>query len=206
MDADQVTSSQPPRPKDTSGVITPEPAESESVSETPSLQSNTTQQRYQRPALIDLDQIRKCLDECLVNHGTCCNNRYPDLLSSHLKTLTLVNVHTNALVTLPVSTPYVALSYVWGNAEVVKAQASNIEELRRSGAFVEEGIVIPDTIRDAIYLVKTLGKHYLWVDTLSVTQDQDKDSMDSMLRAMAYITPAQSLRSWLPMVRMHITV
>lgn len=36
-------------------------------------------------------------------------------------------------------------------------------------------------------LVKELGERYLWVDALSVTQDRDKDSMDCMLRAMAYM-------------------
>jgi hypothetical protein len=141
----------------------------------------------ERTALIDLDQIRDWRDACRAKHGSYCNDRYSELLSNHLDSLTLVDVHTNALVTLPVSTPYVALSYVWGNAKVVKAQSLNSEELKRPGALARDDIALPDTIRDAIHLVKELGEQYLWVDALSVTQDQDKGTMDSMLRAMAHI-------------------
>jgi hypothetical protein len=58
------------------------------------------------------------------------------------------------LVVLPTSTPYVALSYVWGNVPVLKATKSNVATLKSPGALVEAGMQIPDIIRDAIYLVK----------------------------------------------------
>jgi hypothetical protein len=65
---------------------------------------------------------------------------------------------------LPSLTPYVALSYVWGSVKVLKAFKSNVEDLKRPGALAKDDIGIPDTIRDAMHLVKSLGERYLWVD------------------------------------------
>jgi hypothetical protein len=141
----------------------------------------------QRPALIDLDQIRNWRKVCSSKHNDGCTGRYSGLLSSRLDTLTLVDVRTAALVTLPASTPYVALSYVWGSVAVLKAFKSNVEDLKKPGALAKDDIGIPDTIRDAMHLVKSLGEQFLWIDCWSVIQDQDKQSMDTVLSAMAYI-------------------
>lgn len=119
----------PPRPKTTTQALTPQPGVSGSGSSPPPLillkkeqrQQRSEQERErrreesgkQRQALGDLDQIVGWLDECRSHHGRWCNNRYHEHLPSHLESLTLVNVHTNALFILPVSTPFVALSYVW---------------------------------------------------------------------------------------------
>jgi hypothetical protein len=124
----------------------------------------------------------------LIDHAThcdCCNEGYMDVLSRYVERLILVDVTTNALVEVPASTPYIALSYVWGSVPMLKTQKSNFEDLKKPGALAADNVTIPRTIRDAMYLVKGLGDHYLWVDCLCIVQDEEQETMDSMLRAMA---------------------
>jgi hypothetical protein len=141
------------------------------------------------PALIDLDQIKRWRSHCTNTHGDHCNNRYSNLLSRQLDTINLVDVCTAALVTLPSSTPFVALSYVWGNTPVFRALTSNIQLLRQPGYLSSSNteITLPDTIRDAIHLVKELGERYLWVDCLCIVQDAEEWEISIMLKAMANI-------------------
>jgi hypothetical protein len=141
------------------------------------------------PALVNLNQIKRWRSLCQKTHGDHCNTRYSNLLSRQLDTINLVDVRSAALVTLPSSTHFVALSYVWGDGPVFKALESNIQVLRRPGSLSSSNteITLPDTIRDAIYLVKELGERYLWVDCLCIVQDVEEKEMSIMLKAMANI-------------------
>ena len=112
-------------------------------------------------------------------------------MAQHIDELILVDVTKDSLATISTSSPlsYVALSYVWGNAPMFKTTGSNFEALLRPGALYDKGsgITLPDTVRDAMHLVKALGERYLWVDCLSVVQDADLDTINITLRAMARI-------------------
>jgi hypothetical protein len=103
--------------------------------------------------------------------------------------LNLVDVVVGCVVTLPSSTPFVALSYVWGDVKTLKAKKDNFEDLQRTGALFEEPYVsaLPDTIRDAMHVAKTLDERYLWVDCLSIIQDAGREKMNKTLSAMARI-------------------
>ena len=140
---------------------------------------------------IDLEHIQGWRRACRETHGACCNDDYSGALAKHIDELILVDVRRGSLVTLLTSSPitYVALSYVWGNAPMFKTTTDNIEVLRQPRALYEtsNNIVLPDTVRDAIHLVKALGEQYLWVDCLSVVQDAGSEKKDIMLRAMARI-------------------
>jgi hypothetical protein len=142
---------------------------------------------YHIPATIDLEQIRGWHQICRGTHGDGCNNRHSELLSRYIEEITLIDVKSLALVTVPSCTPYVALSYVWGRVPMLKALQSNLESLREPGALERQAESIPDTIRDAIHLVGALGERYLWVDCLCIIQDQEEEEMENMLQAMAYI-------------------
>jgi hypothetical protein len=67
---------------------------------------------------------------------------------------------------------YAALSYCWGGAQgVLKTTA---ESLKRH----HEGIPwheLPKTIQDAIIISRTIGLHYIWIDSLCIVQDDKKD-------------------------------
>jgi hypothetical protein len=140
---------------------------------------------------VDLQNIQSWRRACRNTHGACCNDDYAEALAQHIDHLTLVDVISSSLTTLSTSSPitYVALSYVWGDVPMFKTKRSNIEVLLQPGALYNKGngIVLPDTIRDAIHLVKALGERYLWVDCLSIIQDADSEEIEIMLRAMARI-------------------
>ena len=138
---------------------------------------------------INLDIIKGWRQECQSHHGGCCNERHSEALAVHIDNLILIDVELQCLVERPSSTTYVALSYVWGRTPMVKTQHSNFERLKQPGALVEEieGVHLPRTIRDAMYLVKALGELFLWVDCLSLFQDETTERMDKSLQAMACI-------------------
>ncbi|KAK1455634.1 heterokaryon incompatibility protein [Colletotrichum melonis] len=80
--------------------------------------------------------------------------------------------------------PYVALSYVWGQASSATATLANIAALQSPGAL--DGQDIPATIWEAMELTRLLGERYLWVDRLCIVQD-DKDAKPAQLLGMADI-------------------
>jgi len=140
---------------------------------------------------IDLENIRNWRRACRNTHGDCCNDDHAGTLAQHIDRLTLVDVFNGSLVILSTSSPitYVALPYVWGAVPMFKTKRSNIDILLQPGALYnkQNGIVLPDTIRDAIYLAKALGERYVWVDCLSTVQDTCSEEMEITLRAMARI-------------------
>jgi hypothetical protein len=141
------------------------------------------------PAIVNLDQIQRWRTLCKNTHGDSCNTRYSNLLSRQLDTLNPVDVVSAALVTLPSSTPFVVLSYAWGDAPVFRTQMSNIHLLPQPGSLSISNtkISLPGTIRDAIYLVKELGERYLWVDCLCIVQDAEDKKISVMLKAIVNI-------------------
>ncbi|KAJ4351878.1 uncharacterized protein N0V89_007222 [Didymosphaeria variabile] len=112
-----------------------------------------------------------------------------NLQEEQLGSLLLVDVVSGNLVTLPIATKFVALSYVWGNVATLKSGKDNIDELEQQGALFNEPYksALPHTIRDAMHVVQASGEQYLWVDCLSIVQDSGKEEMDKMLKAMARI-------------------
>jgi len=66
---------------------------------------------------------------------------------------------------------YAALSHCWGSSKNLTATKANIQTLRA-------GIPVSDlarTFQDAIALVREFGLRYLWIDSLCILQDDEKD-------------------------------
>lgn len=73
---------------------------------------------------------------------------------------------------------YVALSYCWGDSRPPSTTTLN----RRS---YEQGIscrTLPQTYRDAVNLCRKLGFRYLWIDSICITQDDDKERAREILK------------------------
>lgn len=67
--------------------------------------------------------------------------------------------------------PYAALSYCWGQDQVLKTTSVNKTE-------VEDGLpltLLPKTITDAIRVTRKLGIKLLWVDSLCLVQDEEEE-------------------------------
>ncbi|KAK1705842.1 heterokaryon incompatibility protein-domain-containing protein, partial [Colletotrichum lupini] len=131
------------------------------------------------------------LRACARSHGDHC---VPPPRSGAARPLWLIDVRAYCLVAVKddgeeenssVSLyPYVALSYVWGQASSATATLANIAALQSPGAL--DGQDIPATIWEAMELTRLLGERYLWVDRLCIVQD-DKDAKPAQLLGMADI-------------------
>ncbi|KAF4970320.1 hypothetical protein FSARC_2640 [Fusarium sarcochroum] len=78
----------------------------------------------------------------------------------------------------PQSYQYVALSHEWRDLKPELALKSNLED-RMNGIPVQD---LPSTFRDAVVTANNLGYHYLWIDSLWIVQDDDKDRERECLR------------------------
>ncbi|KAI0369471.1 HET-domain-containing protein [Pilatotrama ljubarskyi] len=71
---------------------------------------------------------------------------------------------------------YLALSYVWGEAQPHRTVKANVS------AYAKGIACLPQTIRDAIRVTHELGFQYLWTDSLCIIQDSDEDKQRELGR------------------------
>ena len=123
--------------------------------------------------------IEEWLSTCLRLHGRDCHPVYTE----DLQDIRLIDVlEPRKVINYPYrGCEYVALSYVWvGVAQKSFMLGSTLSKL-------------PQTIEDAIACVRSLGKRYLWVDSVCIDQSDGKEKrhqigkMSSIYRG-AYIT------------------
>ncbi|KAF6830024.1 heterokaryon incompatibility protein [Colletotrichum musicola] len=112
-----------------------------------------------------------------------------------LSVLRLVDVEQECLVELREVPEYVALSYIWGEVPSLRLSTTNRPHLVKPEGIKAAWKSVPRTIRDAILLVKKLGKRYLWVDTLCLVQN-DREDLHAGVNVMDMIYEA----SWLTIV------
>ncbi|KAK8093561.1 HET-domain-containing protein [Apiospora hydei] len=109
-----------------------------------------------KKTLMAYDEIKECLRRCSRSHASCHKN----LLSQQPMPLLLVDCWNRAIQTnLFTDEKYVALSYVWGQVPIHRADEGHLP------------LVLPRTIHDAIELTQALGYRYLWVDQFCIDQD-----------------------------------
>jgi hypothetical protein len=126
---------------------------------------------------IDFNLLRRWLSHCNLSHGqecqrdsipTGCHDAYVD-------SFRLIDVLTKQVVDAKPGESYVALSYVWGQAPMLKLVRSNRKDLYCKGALAEVEKNVPRTIQDAIRVVEKLEMQYLWVDALCIMQDDSSE-------------------------------
>jgi hypothetical protein len=69
--------------------------------------------------------------------------------------------------------PYLTLSHVWGDANILKLQVSTIDTMKTSIPLQD----LPQTFQDAITITRRLGYEYIWIDSLCIIQDSPTDWM-----------------------------
>jgi hypothetical protein len=148
---------------------------------------------HRGPGQIDFRAIRSWLSACDSNHPLC-EPSSNDKHSHH--TVRFVDVAQNCIVTGTTAQRYVALSYVWGKTDMLRATLQNIAELERPGSLHRLQGKIAQTILDAMELVAKLKMRYLWVDALCIVQDhaQDKHNQISLMHEIyssAHLTVVQ---------------
>lgn len=126
-----------------------------------------------RPIEIDYRLLQRWKDRCMKDHGGTCDQTF---ISNRAQSLRLVDVVERRIVHhSPDSVTWVALSYCWGGPQHHSLQAKNLHLYQQRGSLVDE--VLPQGITDAMTLTRELGERYLWVDSLCIIQDDDKDKL-----------------------------
>ena len=127
-------------------------------------------------------------DECKATHGEhCASPVYYHHLPAPVDQI-LVDTVDMCLVPAKPRTPYIALSYVWGQTTTLQTTTENFQRLQRPGALEQpkESSTLPRTVQHAIHLARLFKERFLWVDGLCIVQD-DKQSMHGHLNQMAAI-------------------
>ena len=119
----------------------------------------------------DIVQLQQWISNCDHNHGSLCNNyrgRGPRYITD--VSLIVIDVVDNCLAEVTSAAKYFTLSYVWGAAEVSRTLRSNYTARLQKGGLRGNW---PNTIVDAMTLVRRLQERYLWIDALCINQDDE---------------------------------
>ncbi|VUC24491.1 unnamed protein product [Clonostachys rosea] len=78
---------------------------------------------------------------------------------------------------------YTALSYCWGGPQPVLLTMENLEHMTERVHYE----LLPQTIKDAIKVTRSLGIRYLWVDAICIIQDEDEEAKSKEIGQMGKI-------------------
>lgn len=130
--------------------------------------------RLVSPYQADINLLRGWLNTCERDH----RDSPTEQLQQHsplptLPQLRAIDVHEQRIVQIGRESRFVALSYVWGGPQQLQLTKSNHEELSQRGSLLAKNNEqkLPQTIKDAAFLVSLLKERYLWVDALCIIQD-----------------------------------
>jgi hypothetical protein len=113
----------------------------------------------------EADLVRGWLGHCNSHHD-CWTENLP--LSGQF-TLRVIDVEELCITEAPSPCHYAALSYVWGKIRQPVLDSKNSSFLSAKGSLSK--LNLPQTVKDAIYICKSLQLRYFWVDSLCIEQD-----------------------------------
>ncbi|KAF2143502.1 uncharacterized protein K452DRAFT_269073, partial [Aplosporella prunicola CBS 121167] len=152
-------------------------------------------------SVVDARSIKRWLSKCEKTHTTC--GKLATKNAQDLKLL-LIDVFERKIINADSSFRYVALSYVWGShsyddSSMLQTTRASFEELKQTNA-LGESAKIPTVIKDAMEFVRAVGERYLWVDRLSIVQDDNEHKhyyihrMDVVFAVSVFTIVAASVR------------
>ncbi|KAI9708294.1 MAG: hypothetical protein M1820_003998 [Bogoriella megaspora] len=118
--------------------------------------------------------VQRSLDACTTKHNDCARK------STGFVPKRLLHVGHNQVTgfsnpylveDLNYEVPYVALSYCWGKKDFRRMTKHTLEQDKR-GINIS---ILPQTFYDTIFLLRTLGISYVWIDALCIIQSDRKD-------------------------------
>ncbi|KAI9695283.1 MAG: hypothetical protein M1820_008745 [Bogoriella megaspora] len=114
---------------------------------------------------IGIQRVESWLSTCGELHPVTCNINQDE----NVKLITLIDVESRKLVSFPPGgCEYLALSYVWGDAD---------QQVSGAGVSGTRLGKLAKTIEDAMTFVKMLGKRYLWVDSVCIQQENHAEKL-----------------------------
>jgi len=122
----------------------------------------------------DLSPLRRIIRDCDETHPNCRHTSTTNL------DILLFDVIDERLIDATSDYSFVALSYVWGCAEMLRTEQFNVLSLMKKGALSPNKTKLPHIIRDAMHIVRALCQRYLWIDCLCIVQDDERRKHDQI--------------------------
>lgn len=135
--------------------------------------SNALRVRRVRQHQAELALINNWISTCKSGHKDC-HHLWQRTSVEELR-LRVIDVHDRCIVSGSKDCEYVALSYMWGTTPVLRTLKSNFETFSLPQGLDKGPFPLPQTISDAMELVRGIGQRYLWVDALCIIQDDKED-------------------------------
>lgn len=133
---------------------------------------------------VSTELVKKWLYDC--TSGNDVHRQLSETGHSDSIPIILIDVLQGRLAAASTKEKYVALSYRWGDVQTFKTYRGNYTQLCEVGSLSPDDARIPHTIRDALSFTKSIGERFLWVDALSIIQDDSQQKHDQ-IRAMNLI-------------------
>jgi hypothetical protein len=142
---------------------------------------------------LNFSLVKTWLRHCDKHHVRCQELRTKKMHSIELR---LIDVIEQKIVSASSNVRFYALSYVWGRVSILSTTAANLADLEEPGSLRSRSAQIPQTVRDAMQFVLSMGDRYLWVDSLCIVQDDNIEKHDQILQmhriySTAYATIVQ---------------
>ncbi|KAJ0164874.1 hypothetical protein CTA2_12993 [Colletotrichum tanaceti] len=126
------------------------------------------------PDQTTLNHVTNWLKKCN-QHSHCHGHGKSSLPTRLLDVGTADSASSTIRLVTPDSTlcdRYITLSYCWGQGTKHFTTTSETLRARQEGIDLE---TLPQTLRDAVIMTRSLGVRYLWIDSLCICQDDSKD-------------------------------
>lgn len=126
-----------------------------------------------------LDAALSWLTKCQEEHKTChqtkaTSHQFPERLlhvgNDQDPQLRVVSCHQHE--------PYLTLSHCWGKHVGLTLRSDTIDKLTRG---FDRGI-LPQLWRDCVDVTRFLGYTYVWIDSLCIQQDSDRDKAEEIAK------------------------
>lgn len=149
-----------------------------------------TMKRNAIDAAFDMACLKQWLCDCENGHKHPDRSSYHLALQNLIRTgrFRLIDVENGFLVSPTTATRYLTLSYVWGKSMSYYASTTTpstyVQHQEKSASL--DFTSLPQTIRDAIGIVKAIGERYLWVDGICIAQNDPIDK-EANIAAMSSI-------------------
>lgn len=145
------------------------------------------------PQQVDYQKLKQWIHICEDHHQGCkppITWTQPRAKSSDMNGVhpfMVIDVIEQRVVTAPPDCRYAALSYVWGPIEMqFQVQQANLAAVSAEFGLAGVETELPETIKDAMQLVKEIGERYLWVDNMCIVQN-DQTSKNYWIHEMAAV-------------------
>jgi len=118
-----------------------------------------------------MERAKQRLEECQKEHIKCPARLRDSILPTRLLA---VGSDGDPTIKLHISRPdergqYLALSYCWGGPQQYKTTEENVADNCQAIQLEK----LPQTIQNAISIIRRLGFRYLWIDALCILQDSE---------------------------------